>query len=129
MGHGRSRTLQHHCATRDPRLRDPERDKEGAALLDAESPAPDHRAAVNPRKEANHGHEEDRGAGGDADDRQGGAHLDGSEKALSSLGIWPRGLQEGLEALAEHPTLGRLVAAAEAGLGLWLALRVYSQEE
>ena len=34
-----------------------------------------------------------------------------------------------IEAFAEHPTLTRLVAAAEAGLGLWLALRMYSQEE
>jgi hypothetical protein len=31
------------------------------------------------------------------------------------------------EAFAEHPTLAILVAAAEAGLGLWLGLRVCSQ--
>jgi hypothetical protein len=41
----------------------------------------------------------------------------------------PEGYRRALEAFAEHPTLSRLVAAAEAGLGLWLALRVYSQEE
>ena len=41
----------------------------------------------------------------------------------------PEGYKMAIEAFAEHPTLTRLVAAAEAGLGLWLALRVYSQEE
>ena len=41
----------------------------------------------------------------------------------------PEGYRRAIEAFAEHPTLSRLVAAAEAGLGLWLALRVYSQEE
>ena len=41
----------------------------------------------------------------------------------------PEGYRRVIEAFAEHPTLSRLVAAAEAGLGLWLALRVYSQEE
>jgi hypothetical protein len=41
----------------------------------------------------------------------------------------PEGYRRAIEAFAEHPTLTRLVAAAEAGLGIWLALRVYSQEE
>jgi len=41
----------------------------------------------------------------------------------------PEGYKRAVEAFAEHPTLTRLVAAAEAGLGIWLALRVYSQEE
>ena len=41
----------------------------------------------------------------------------------------PEGYRRAVEAFAEHPTLSRLVAAVEAGLGLWLALRVYSQEE
>jgi hypothetical protein len=41
----------------------------------------------------------------------------------------PEGYRRALEAFAEHPTLSRLVAAAEAGSGLWLALRVCSQEE
>ena len=41
----------------------------------------------------------------------------------------PESYKRAVEAFAEHPTLTRLVAAAEAGLGLWLALRVYSQEE
>ena len=39
----------------------------------------------------------------------------------------PEGYKRAIEAFAEHPTLTRLVAAAEAGLGLWLAFRVYSQ--
>ena len=39
----------------------------------------------------------------------------------------PEGYKRAMEAFAEHPTLTRL--GAEAGLGLWLALRVYSQEE
>ena len=41
----------------------------------------------------------------------------------------PEGYKRAIEAFAEYPTLTRLVAAAEARLGLWLALRVYSQEE
>jgi len=41
----------------------------------------------------------------------------------------PEGYRRAIEAFAEHPTLTRLVAAAEVGLGIWLALRVYSQEE
>jgi hypothetical protein len=41
----------------------------------------------------------------------------------------PEGYKRAIEAFAEYPTLTRLVAAAEAGLGLWLALRVYSQGE
>jgi hypothetical protein len=41
----------------------------------------------------------------------------------------PEGYKRAVEAFAEHPTLTRLVAAGEAGLGLWLVLRVYSQEE
>ena len=41
----------------------------------------------------------------------------------------PEGYKRAVEAFAEHPTLTRLVAAAEARLGIWLALRVYSQEE
>ena len=41
----------------------------------------------------------------------------------------PEGYRRAVEAFAEHPTLTRLVAAAETGLGLWLALRVYSREE
>jgi hypothetical protein len=46
--------------------------------------------------------------------------------------IWnfgPEDFRRAIEGYAEHPTLARVVAAAEAGLGLWLALRVYSQEE
>jgi hypothetical protein len=41
----------------------------------------------------------------------------------------PEGFSRAIEAYAQHPALARLVAAAEAGLGLWLGLRVYSQEE
>ena len=41
----------------------------------------------------------------------------------------PEGYKRAIEAFAEHPILTRLVAAAEGGLGLWLALRVYSQGE
>jgi hypothetical protein len=41
----------------------------------------------------------------------------------------PEGYRRAIEAFAEHPTLTRLVATAEAGLSIWLALRVYSQEE
>ena len=41
----------------------------------------------------------------------------------------PEGYRRAIEAFAEHPTLTRLVATAEAGLGTWLALRQYSQEE
>ena len=41
----------------------------------------------------------------------------------------PEGYKRAIETIAEHPTLSRLVAAAEPGLGIWLALRVYSQEE
>jgi hypothetical protein len=41
----------------------------------------------------------------------------------------PEGYKRAVEGFAEHSTLARLVAVAEAGLGLWLALRVYSQEE
>jgi hypothetical protein len=40
----------------------------------------------------------------------------------------PKSFRRVIEAFAEHPALTRLVAAAEAGLGLWLALRVYSRE-
>ena len=82
---------------------------------------------MNPRQETNCGYEEDRGVGRDIDDRGGGAYLDSPEKALPSLGIWPEGYKRAIEAFADHPTLTRLVAAAEAGLGIWLALRVYSQ--
>ena len=39
----------------------------------------------------------------------------------------PEGYGRAIEAYAEHPTLSRLVAAAR--LGVWLALRQYSQEE
>jgi hypothetical protein len=41
----------------------------------------------------------------------------------------PEGYNRAIEAFAEHPILSRLVAAAETGLGLWLAFRVYSQED
>ena len=40
----------------------------------------------------------------------------------------PEGYRRAVEAFAEHSTLTRLVAAAEAGLGIWLVLRVYLQE-
>jgi hypothetical protein len=40
----------------------------------------------------------------------------------------PEGYRRAIEAFADHPTLTRLVAAAVAGLSIWLALRVYSQE-
>ena len=46
--------------------------------------------------------------------------------------VWdcgPEAFRRAIEGYAERPTLARVVAAAEAGLGLWLALRVYSQEE
>jgi len=46
--------------------------------------------------------------------------------------IWdfgPEDFRRAIEGYAEHPPLARAAAAAEAGLGLWLALRVYSQEE
>jgi hypothetical protein len=43
-------------------------------------------------------------------------------------GYGPEGYKRTVEAFAEHPTLTRLVAAGEAGLGLWLAFRVYSQK-
>jgi hypothetical protein len=46
--------------------------------------------------------------------------------------IWdfgPEGFRRAIEGYAEHPTLARVVAAGEAGLGVWLALKVYSQEE
>lgn len=39
----------------------------------------------------------------------------------------PEGFKRDREAFAEHPTLAILVAAALAGLGLWLGLRVCSQ--
>jgi hypothetical protein len=40
----------------------------------------------------------------------------------------PEGYRRATEAFAERPTLTRLLAAAEVGLGLWLALRQYSKE-
>ena len=84
---------------------------------------------MNPTKETNYGHEEDRGAGRDADDRGGVLTLIAPRRHSLLWEYGPEGYKRAVEAFAEHPTLARLAAAAEAGLGLWLALRVYSQEE
>jgi hypothetical protein len=39
----------------------------------------------------------------------------------------PEGYRRAVEAFAERPDLTRLLAAAEVGLGLWLALRQYEE--
>ena len=41
----------------------------------------------------------------------------------------PEGYRRVIEEFAQHQSVPRLVPAAEAGLGLWLALRVYAQED
>lgn len=40
----------------------------------------------------------------------------------------PEGYRRAMEAFAQRPGLTRLLAAAEVGLGLWLALRQYEKE-
>jgi hypothetical protein len=40
----------------------------------------------------------------------------------------PEGYMRTMEEFTERPTQTRLLAAAEVGLGLWLALRQYSKE-
>jgi hypothetical protein len=80
---------------------------------------------VNPRKETNCGYEEDRGATRDNDDR-GVLTLIAPRRHSLLWEFGPEGYRRAIEAFAEHPTLTRLVATAEAGLGIWLALRVYS---
>ncbi len=40
----------------------------------------------------------------------------------------PKGYKELMERFAERPGLVRLLAAAEVGTGLWLALRQYREE-
>ena len=41
--------------------------------------------------------------------------------------LGPEGYRRAMEAFAERPYLTRLLAAAEIGLGLWLALRQYEE--
>jgi hypothetical protein len=80
------------------------------------------------RKELSHTHEDDRGAGRDVDDR--GRVIALAAPRRHSL-LWrfsPEGYRRTMEEFAERPTQTRLLAAAEVGLGLWLALRQYSKE-